>query len=276
MKKFIPAVIACVLAVSLSISVFADYEQKNEDSLNYLLLGDSIARGAGVLNPDEACFGLMVANTNGYNYSNHGIDGYTSAKLLKLINTDDVLDDIRKADIISLSIGGNDFLTSNLLKLLIGCYMTNDDSEFLKIQSEFRKNFSEIIGKIKAENPDALILVQTVYNMRDDFLKGVNQKASDMLNQVFREYLASNESAYVIIDVASVLDGRNECLAFDTIHPNSEGNIEIARLILKALKEKGLCEITEPVILIEPIETSGFGFSYWISVIKYFYHYWFG
>lgn len=276
MKKIISVIIACILAASVSFSAFSDYEQKNADSLNYLLLGDSIARGAGVLNPDEACFGLMVANTNGYNYSNHGIDGYTSAKLLELMKTDDVLDDIRKADIISLSIGGNDFLTADILKLLIGCFITKDDSEFLKIQSEFRKNFSGIIEKIKAENPDALILVQTVYNMRDDFLKGINQKASDLLNQVYREYLASNEGAYIIIDVASVLDGRNECLAFDTIHPNSEGNIEIARLVLKALKDNGLGQKTEPVILIEPIETSGFGFSYWISVIKYFYHYWFG
>lgn len=271
MKKFLSAIsLLLVFSLVFSVSAFAAGKEKK---LNYVLLGDSIARGAGVLNPDEACYGLMVANTNGYNYVNHGIDGYTSAALLKLLDNDDVAKDVKKADIISISIGGNDFLTSNILALLFADLITKNYSKYYKIQENFYKNFCEIIAKIKKANPDALILMQTVYNMRHDILTGVNQKGSDLLNECYRKYLKEHPGAYVIIDVASVLDGRRDCLAADTIHPNGTGNIEIARLILKALKSKGLGKATEPVILIEPLESSGFGIKYFTRVVKYYVNY---
>lgn len=270
MKKVLSLIsLVLVFSMLLSFSAFAAQGEK----LNYVVIGDSIARGAGVLNPDEACYGLMVANTNGYDYANHGIDGYTSAALLRLLDEKEVLDDIISADIISISIGGNDFLTSNILALLWADKVTKNYDVFYGIRDRFYENFCQIIGKIKAVNPDALILMQTVYNMRHDFLQGVNQVGSDLLNECYRRYLDENPEAYVIIDVASVLDGRRDCLAVDTIHPNGTGNIEIARLILAALKEKGLGEVTEPVILIEPLESSGFGIAYLIRVIKYYINY---
>ena len=271
MKKFL-SVISVLLVISLLLPVSAFAAQKKEP-LNYVLLGDSIARGAGVLNPDEACYGLMVANTNGYNYVNHGIDGYTSAALLKLLDKEDVKKDVSEADIISISIGGNDFLTANLIALLFADIFTKDYSKYYEIQENFYKNFCGIIEKIKEYNPDSLILMQTIYNMRHDFLRGVNQKGSDLLNECYRRYLDEHPGAYVLVDVAGVLDGRRDCLAIDTIHPNGTGNIEIARVILKALKDEGLGEATEPVILIEPLESSGFGIRYLVRVIKYYVNY---
>ena len=271
MKKFL-SVISVLLVISLLLPVSAFAAQK-EEKLNYVLLGDSIARGAGVLNPDEACYGLMVANTNGYNYVNHGIDGYTSAALLKLLDKEEVAKDIADADIISISIGGNDFLTANILALLFADIFTKDYSKYYEIQETFYENFCGIIGKIKQSNPDALILMQTIYNMRHDFLKGVNQKGSDLLNECYRRYLDEHPGAYVLVDVAGVLDGRWDCLAADTIHPNGTGNIEIARLILTALRNEGLGEATEPVILIEPLEIIGFGINYYIRFIKYYVNY---
>lgn len=271
MKKLL-SVISILLIISLVLPISA-FAADNEEKINYVLLGDSIARGAGVLNPDEACYGLMVANTNGYNYVNHGIDGYTSTALLQLLDKEDVAKDVAEADIISISIGGNDFLTANIIALLFADIFTKDYSKYYEIQEKFYENFCAIIGKIKASNPDALILMQTVYNMRHDLLKGVNQKGSDLLNECYRRYLEDNPGAYVLVDVASVLDGRRDCLAVDTIHPNGTGNIEIARLILTALKNEGLGEKIEPVILIEPLESSGFGIKYFIRVVKYYVNY---
>jgi len=268
MKKLISVLLAVVMLISVfTVSVSA------KEPLNYLLLGDSIARGAGVLNPDEACYGLMVANTNGYNYKNDGIDGYTSEMLLKLLDDEAVMNDVENADIISLSIGGNDFLKANIASLLIGAEITHDYQTFYEIRDEFYDNFDKIIRKIQKANPDVLILMQTIYNMRSDLLKGVNQIGSDLLNECYNRYLEENPGAYVLVDVGSVLTGRKDCLAADTIHPNGTGNIEIARLVLQALKEQGLGMETEPVILIEPIEQVGFGFAYVIRVAKYYINY---
>lgn len=268
MKRFISLLLAVLIfATCFSVTCFAD------NNLKYVVIGDSIARGAGVLNPDEACYGLMVANTNGYDYANYGVDALTSEKLLKRLDDKEVLDDIREADIISLSIGGNDFLTSNIISLFIAAEFTKNYEDFYELRDKFYENFGLIITKIRNENPDVVLLVQTIYNMRRDFLKGTNQIGTDLLNECYNRYLDENPGAYILVDVGTELSGRDDCLALDTIHPNGTGNIVIARHILQALKDEGLGTATEPVIVIEPIEQFAFGFKHIYRVICYYINY---
>lgn len=253
MKKVISIILAMVMLLSVCIiGVSADNEK-----LNYLLLGDSIAHGAGILNNQDACYGKMVANTNGYNYINDSVNGHRTTDLIKRLNNPNVQKDVKNADIISISIGGNDFLKSNFFELLF-CSLINNDAPFKEIQEKFYKNFSTIIEKIKAENPDALILVQTIYSMRHDIIARANGIASKLLNEAIADYLEENPDSYVIVDVASALYGRSECLALDMIHPNGKGNIEIAKCVLESLKNEGLGTATEPVILVQPIEQYAF------------------
>ena len=42
------------------------------------------------------------------------------------------------------------------------------------------------------------------------------------------------------------MEGHPEYIAADTIHPSAVGNVELARLILRHLKDLGLGEKTEP------------------------------
>lgn len=272
MKKQL-RVISLILALSIVFSITAFAADSPKEKYNYVLLGDSIARGAGIINPDEASYGLLVANTNGYNYANHGIDGSTSSVWVEQIEDEAVMNDVKKADIISLSVGGNDFLSANIISLLIAETFTKDFSEFYKIRDSFYENFCKIIEKIRSANPDALLLVQTLYNMRHDILMNVNQRASDLLNECYRRYLDENPGAYVIVDVAAVLDGRWDCLSLDTIHPSSQGAIEIARLVIAAAKEAGMGEATEPVILIDPIDIIELSPLHLFVVIKYYINY---
>lgn len=262
MKKTLSVILAVIMFVSVCITgAYAD-----DEKLNYLLLGDSIAHGAGVLNSGEACYGRMVANTNGYNYINDSINGQRSDNLLSTLNNSKVINDIKNADIISISIGGNDYLKSNFFKLLF-CSFFGYEEPFREIQKNFLDNFSAIIAKIKSANPDALILVQTVYNMRFDFIKPANEIGSKFLNEVFENYLEENPGSYVIVDVALALHGRSDCLAIDTIHPNGKGNIVIAGCVLETLKNEGLGTATEPVILEKPIEQYEFAL---LPIIKLF------
>ena len=114
MKKMISIVLCAVILVTgLSLSAGAEVRQKN-----LVVLGDSIAWGTGIYNSDEACYGRIVANTNGYNYKNYAFDGCRSWDLLSLLDEKDVKDSIKEADIINISIGGNDFLQQNLFKML--------------------------------------------------------------------------------------------------------------------------------------------------------------
>ncbi len=237
---------------------------------NYLLLGDSIAYGQGIANSQDACYGKIVADTNGYNYSNYAVDGYTSSALLKYLDVDFVAEGVRKANIISLSIGGNDFLTSNMVSLLISGKF-GSGSRFDTIGEKFSANFSAIISKIKKLNPSAAILVQTVYNPNAGFFSDVYQKGADTINGAIRSYLSSHGGAFSIVDVASAFAGHaREYIAADTIHPNAKGNLVIAKLVLQKLKALGLGSATEPVIKNPAIDWTGSSGESKGNIISYF------
>jgi len=67
MKK----IVSILLSVVLTLSVFGITAFAEEEKTDYVVLGDSIAFGAGMVNTVGACYGKIVADTNGYNYSNH-------------------------------------------------------------------------------------------------------------------------------------------------------------------------------------------------------------
>ena len=246
MKKTIAVLMALIMVFSLSVIGFAQEDEK----LNYLILGDSIAHGSGVLNSDEACYGRIVADTNGYNYKNRGISGYNTSDLNNYLDNEDVKADVAWADIISISIGGNDFINHNVFNILFMALAISlgNTSSCERTVAGAKANFYSIIDKIKAINPDATILVQTLYNPGYPVIKAPLEKGLTMLNNSYISYLDENPDAFTVVDIHGVMQGESMFIALDTIHPNAHGNEIIAKEILKTLKELGLGENTEPVI----------------------------
>ena len=247
MKKLIAALLSICILLSLCSVAFA------QEQIDYLLIGDSIAYGFGVVNRDEACYGKMVCNTNGYNYHNDAISGYEAKNLYNQITTDEsVRKHIEEAEIINISIGGNDIRHDNMMWLILSVAFGNINPITNSV-SKFYKNFSKVMAEVKSINPDATILVQTVYNPYGQLFNGAFDKGTDTLNESFYKYLDENPDAYTIVDVKAAFKGEWGIAALDTFHPSGKGNKIIAREILKTLKELGLGEKTEPVILVEPL-----------------------
>ena len=243
-----------------------------EKALNYLVLGDSIGYGAGVLNNDEACFGRIVADTAGFNFKNDAINGYRTADLIAYLGQDQIKADVAEADIISISIGGNDFLRGDMSSLISEA-QNGDYSRFDEIAADFYVNFCTIIETIKSINPDAVILAQTLYNPGVDFIKEVYQQGADRLNAGYRKYLADNRNAYQLLEVAEAFGDNREYIAFDNIHPSAEGNVVIARVVLEKLHSLGLTDKTEPVVNNKGIEqTELFSFKFLKYIIRKLYN----
>lgn len=240
--------IACILCLIIAISLFSrcGFNDKKEP-LHYVVLGDSIARGAGVTNSEEACYGKIVADTNGYVYQNYGIDGYTSWQLLELIRSRAVTSALKDADIVSISIGGNDYLQQDLPKLIAQVTLGNFQT-VNSIQIDFRKYLKEILDYVTDVNPKAVILTQTLYNPRFDLVKTAFGEATKRVNEVVNETSALYPGKVYVIDTVPFIEGNPECVAADGIHPSAYGNEVIAGLVLGALSELGLGENTEPVI----------------------------
>lgn len=219
-----------------------------DSKLFYVALGDSIAYGSGLSNPLEACYGKIIADTNAFDFANHAIPGHTTTNLINRLSEEAVADDIRKADIISISIGGNDFLTSNLISLMFDALVKNNYGQFDTISENFYKNLCTIIDTINEYNSDAVILLQTIYNPQSGVIGSVYQQGADRLNTAIIHYAEENPGEIVVVDVAAALANDAANFADDGIHPSAQGNELIAAEIQKTLYELGFTAGTETVI----------------------------
>ncbi len=243
MKKFTAIILSlAILICSFGVSAFA------QDEKFYLVLGDSIAYGSGISNSKAACYGKIVADTNGYEYANHSVPGHTTANLINRLSNETVIADLKKADIISISIGGNDFLMNNLIGLMFDSIVKGDHSQYDAIAENVYVNLCEIINIINEYNEDAVILMQTLYNPQSGYLRAPYQEGADRINAAIARYNEENPGEIVIVDVGSALGDDMENFADDEIHPSAKGNEIIANEVLAELYELGLGESTEPVI----------------------------
>ncbi len=175
-------------------------------------IGDSIAEGLAGPSPlserDNYAYYALLGRGNDFTYVNKSVSGWKSTQLLNYITVNCNKDDeaafttelLSRADIIEISILGNDLLQDNLGKLLVmACQYFEEVEEFGssnkldyvndilfndvyqydgytdieiaagKVQGEANpnnstNNFRAIIDRLIELNPEATILVQTVYN----------------------------------------------------------------------------------------------------------------
>ena len=265
-KKITALLLALVLCASLCLPAFAEDDGKK---LNYLVLGDSIAYGYGIMNSENAVYGKIVADTNGYNYNNEAYgDGETTASLLeKVTEKDHIRELIEDADIISISIGANDyFLDENtgldeerILKVSARLLFLGDDSALDEIEARANANYYKIMDTIYELNPDVTIVAQTFYKSWYGILGIVYKNVINRANSVVKSYKEQNpDRKYLIADGYSAFKCHKNYVTADTIHPSSKGNLAIAQTVLDALYDAGLGTSKEPVV-----NERGMDYNYW-------------
>lgn len=267
LKKSV-AVLLCLVMMLMSLSAVAFAEEKKF----YLVLGDSIGYGSGIRNSQDACYGKIVADTNGYEYANHAIPGHTTTNLIARLKEDVVKADVEKADIISISIGGNDFLMSNLYGLMFDAMVKEDYSKFDEIAHSFYKNFSTIISMIRELNGEAVILMQTLYNPQSGYLRAPYQQGADRINAAIEKFSKENPGEIIIVDVATALNSDMGNFASDAVHPSAKGNEEIAKAVLSEIAKFSPEGKTEPVINVKGDDIKNATFAGTINAMGVFFH----
>lgn len=252
MKKVLCIVLAALLAVVCLTPAFA----AEEDRISYVLLGDSIAEGYGVMNSDEACYGRIVADTNGYEYHNFGYSATDSGELIERLQRWSEWSYYRsvfeEADLISLSIGANDYFDNDdVYRLAVGAFFGVNNRKLNAIADRYYENLCVIIDLLRAFNPDVTILLQKVYCVWYGAAAHIFRACASRVNAAVDRYAAAHPGAVVVCDISSAMNGHPENLADDCVHPNALGNIAIARVVLRQLYDLGLGTQTEPKVLAE-------------------------
>ena len=265
-KKFLSLLLAIVMAFTLCVPAFA----AENNTTKLVLLGDSIAQGYGLGSGPTDWFdlgyGKLIADANGYDYVNHAIGGHTTYNLNARLEEETVISDVADADIIAVSIGGNNFLLGGMYEMIFEGIIFNKYDLVEKTIDEFYVDFGLAIDKIKAINPDAQLLVQTLYNPRNDLIGKVYQRAVDLLNQTIINTAAERNGDYLVVDIYPAFEGHMEYIQKDQIHPNEAGHYVLASEYLKTLKDLGLGEAEKPLTDAPVVEIP---LSFWEKIINF-------
>ncbi len=267
--KRILLLILCILIIGSALPLTSLAAKKPY----YLVLGDSIGYGSGIMNSSSACYGKIIADTNGFDYANEAIPGNTTENLMDRLEKPAVVEKVKKADIISISIGGNDFLMSNILGLLYDSMILEDYREFEKIGEAYYKKLCSVISTIKAFNGDAVILMQTLYNPQSGNVRPTYQVGVNQINKAIRRYDKNFPGKIEIVDVEKALGANMANYATDGIHPSAIGNENIARAVQAKLVELGLATKKEIVIREKGIDIIDYGLGGFVRFVANIYYF---
>ena len=236
------------------------------DTFCYVALGDSICRGYGLKDPETQRYSSLIGKQTGCTVYNYGVDGQTEAQLIDFLRNGKA-EALAKADVVSVSIGGNNLLhvLSSLLLSLVGKFDPKDPGAALQVDAEdlfaavddaiaaFEQQLPELIDLIGEQTPNAKILFQTVYNPYRSFtllplrLNGRTMTLSALanecvyrLNEIIRD--GALQYGYTVCDVYDAFEQNADQLVnaslskinFDP-HPNAEGHAVIAEVLLKEM-----------------------------------------
>lgn len=195
-KKRLTALAAalCLIVCMMPVEVNAD----EADTVKYVALGDSITRGYGLDDPEIMSFPKLISDEQGYSIVNYGTDGATSETLLESLSDKEVAADVASADIITITIGGNDLMgalysyiaaewnsqytgenqkdasdikdaleNKNFIMLTFALGVIDgftESEEAGQAVAAFTQNLGGIIEEIREANTDVLLFVATQYN----------------------------------------------------------------------------------------------------------------
>ena len=180
-------------------------------------LGDSLTRGTGDAAggggyPERVAAALRKAGLV-VSVENLAIDGSETGDFLRKVEEAAVRDRIAGANLILVSIGGND-LSHSLRSVVPG----------------------EAGGAVRAANGSSPIRILGLY---DPFPEGFDRKMARATllrwNVALEEASMGVENA-LVVPTADVFDGRPDRLSSDRFHPGAEGYTEIATRVFQTLR----------------------------------------
>lgn len=229
---------------------------------NITLIGDSITEGYG-LSENELNYGDYLAEYFDANVDNFAVSGLTTEGQLEKLNEVEIKDSIKNADIICLSIGGNDLIDIieeafrnngteglfagngndfNISVEFVQNFIMNYSSAFGSASVNAGTNIEEITNKLNELNPNAEIIIQTIYipfessnekwnlilnplkTFSSMFIGDINSFIKNSAPNIADIYLKFSEKPYLYTNIDK----------YD-IHPNYLGHMLIAEEIIQTL-----------------------------------------
>jgi lysophospholipase L1-like esterase len=208
-------------------------------SFRIVALGDSLTRGTGDAAggggyPERVAASLRKAGLT-VTVDNLAIDGSETGDFLRKVEEAAVRDRVAGANLILVSIGGNDL--SHSLRSVIPGEGGGDPTAAALAPASL--NLQRVLSLLRTANPSAPIRILGLY---DPFPEGFDRRIARATllkwNVALEEASFGVENA-LVVPTADVFDGRPERLSSDRFHPGAEGYSEIAARVVQTLRVPG-------------------------------------
>ncbi len=204
-------------------------QSESDKTVHLFAIGDSLAHGLGDASGRGFVGGVSEKYRNkGYKViqSNLGVDGMTSSGLQSEIHQASLKPMIGSANVILISIGGNDLNNSAGLPKI-------NTQKIAGAESTFSTNLKEILATIRKDNPEAPIFLVGLYNPYANIAS--NRAATDTVVQTWnmKELEIANQFVNtVVVQTYDLFERHDDQLLYvDHFHPNQTGYQLIATRI---------------------------------------------
>lgn len=205
-------------------------EAKKEEGKVVVALGDSLTRGTGD-DSGKGYIGLLAEeleekSKEKITIHNFGVKGYRSNQLLEQIKQTEIQRQIKAADYILITIGGNDLFQSGQT------FLEMDQKKIDPIRQAYLKNLETVLADLKEMNDTAIIFHIGLYNPFSDL------NDAELTTQIVREWnhetskLLDKDARTVYVPTFDLFQlSVNDYLYSDKFHPNAEGYRLIAERV---------------------------------------------
>ncbi|AWN61282.1 SGNH/GDSL hydrolase family protein [Streptococcus sobrinus] len=227
-------------------------------AFKYVALGDSLTQGVGDTTNQGGFVPILSRQVESdYHYrvtaKNYGVAGNTSQQILtRMKEKTDLQDDLKKADLLTLTVGGNDVmavLRKNLANLTV--------DSFTKPSEEYQQRLRKIIALARKDNKDMPIYILGIYNpfylnfpdmtqmqdIVDNWNKGTKAVADEYdkvyfveINDRLYKGIDGKEGVAESGDTSDTSNKKNDVLfEKDHFHPNNTGYQIMANAVLEKI-----------------------------------------
>jgi len=214
-------------------------------SIKVVSIGDSLTQGIGDVEEKGGYIPYLknkLENNRSIKeaeFSNFGVKGNRTDQLMKRLGQEKIKNSIREADIVIITIGGND-----VMKVFRENIMGLHVRMFLDAEKGYSQRLTDIIDTIISYNNDTDIFLVGIYN---PFIRWFSDlKEMDVIVNSWNDSSSSviskyNQTSFVPVD--DIFRNQVESLLYtDYFHPNNEGYKLIADRIYEYLGKKGKLE----------------------------------
>lgn len=236
MNKLKPAIVFTLLAVLASGCAQQDTEP---DTL--VALGDSITYGTNLEDSSSSAYPYLIGKDTGFTVENLAVSGWQTAQVVSALREDeDYRQTVQQADVIAMTIGGNDLL--EILRLAQAS-SGGDPAQMEQIlQQQLGDNtvldrLREVIEEIQSLT-DAQIVLYNMYNPfpTDSPIHDIGEALLPEVNATFAEVATSYDNVTLADAYSAYNDQQDDYIIPGDIHPTERGQAVLAEIGLEAIE----------------------------------------